>query len=128
MRISDWSSDVCSSDLTSSCDKSGRHLFPNGAKRIEGLHGPGETNLMQSSELIRQLTEQPLVRDLSIEAAPSVLALRYCILCRRGQRDPMPALERRRGTIPPAPRYPLVVEATGHALPQPLACPPPRTP
>ena len=54
---------------------------------------------MQSSELIRQLSEQPLVRDLSVEAAQAVLALRYCILCRRGERDPMPELERRWGNI-----------------------------
>ena len=35
---------------------------------------------MQGSTLIRQLTEQPLVRDLSVEAAQAVLALRYSIL------------------------------------------------
>src|SRR3546814_13014988 len=69
---------------------------------------------MQSSELIRQLSEQPLVRDLSVEAAQAVLALRYCILCRRGERDPMPELERRWGNILAARRYRLVVEAIGH--------------
>jgi hypothetical protein len=43
---------------------------------------------MRTSSLIRQLTDQPLIRDLSIDAAQAVLALRYCILCRRGERDP----------------------------------------
>ena len=80
---------------------------------------------MQSSELIRQLSEQPLVRDLSVEAAQAVLALRYCILCRRGERDPMPELERRWGNILAARRYRLVVEAIGHVWPEPFAVAPP---
>ena len=83
---------------------------------------------MQSSELIRQLTEQPLVRDLSVEAAQAVLALRYCILCRRGERDPMPELERRWGNILTARRYRLVVEAIGHIWPDPFAVAPPCCP
>jgi hypothetical protein len=95
---------------------------------MDGLDGPGETNLMQSSELIRQLTEQPLVRDLSVEAAQAVLALRYCILCRRGERDPMPELERRWGNILAARRYRLVVEAIGHVWPEPFAVAPPCCP
>ena len=83
---------------------------------------------MQSSELIRQLTEQPLVRDLSVEAAQAVLALRYCILCRRSERDPMPELERRWGNILAARRYRLVVEAIGHVWPEPFAVAPPCCP
>src|SRR3546814_18881640 len=83
---------------------------------------------MQSSELIRQLTEQPLVRDLSIEAAQAVLALRYCILCRRGERDPMPELERRWGNLLAARRYRLVVAAIGHVWPEPFAVAPPSCP
>ena len=83
---------------------------------------------MQSSELIRQLTEQPLVRDLSVEAAQAVLALRYCILCRRSERDPMPELERRWGNILAARRFRLVVEAIGHSWPDPFAVAPPCCP
>ena len=66
---------------------------------------------MQSSELVRRFTEQPLVRDLPVDAAQAILALRYCILCRRSERDPMPELERRWGNILAARRYRLVVEA-----------------
>ncbi len=83
---------------------------------------------MQSSTLIRQLTEQPLVRDLSIEAAQAVLALRYCILCRRSERDPMPNSRRRWGNILAARRYRLVVEAIGHIWPEPFAVAPPCCP
>ncbi len=84
--------------------------------------------MTQSSELIRQLTQQPLVRDLSVEAAQAVLALRYCILCRRSERDPMPELERRWGNILAARRYRLVVEAIGHIWPEPFAVAPPCCP
>lgn len=83
---------------------------------------------MQGSELIRRLTEQPLVRDLPGEAAQAVLALRYCILCRRGGRDPMPELERRWGNILAARRFRLVVEAVGHAWPDAFAVAPPCCP
>lgn len=83
---------------------------------------------MQSSTLIRRLTEQPLMRDLSVEAAQAVLALRYCILCRRSDRDPMPELERRWGNILAARRYRLVVEAIGHVWPEPFAVAPPCCP
>lgn len=83
---------------------------------------------MQGSELIRRLTEQPLVRDLQAEAAQAVLALRYCILCRRGERDPMPELERRWGNILAARRFRLVVEAVGHAWPDAFAVAPPCCP
>ena len=84
--------------------------------------------MMQGSELIRRLTEQPLVRDLSAEAAQAVLALRYCILCRRAERDPMPELERRWGNILAARRFRLVVEAVGHAWPDAFAVAPPCCP
>ena len=80
---------------------------------------------IEGSTLIRRLTEQPLVRDLSVEAAQAVLALRYCILCRRSERDPMPELERRWGNILAARRYRLVVEAIGHVWPDPFAVAPP---
>jgi len=83
---------------------------------------------MQSRTLIRQLTEQPLVRDLSIEAAQAVLALRYSILCRRSDRDPMPELERRWGNILAARRFRLVVEAIAHVWPDPFAVAPPCCP
>ena len=83
---------------------------------------------MASSALIRQLTEQPLVRDLPVDAAQAVLALRYCILCRRSERDPMPELERRWGNILAARRYRLVVEAIGHCWPEPFAVAPPCCP
>ncbi|WP_232314671.1 hypothetical protein [Sphingopyxis sp. QXT-31] len=76
-----------------------------------------------TSSLVRQLTEQPLVRDLPVDAAQAVLALRYCILCRRSERDPMPELERRWGNILAARRYRLVVEAIGHSWPDPFAVP-----
>ena len=83
---------------------------------------------MESTSLIRQLTEQPLVRDLPVDAAQAVLALRYCILCRRSERDPMPELERRWGNILAARRYRLVVEAIGHSWPDPFAVAPPCCP
>ncbi|WP_249340164.1 addiction module antidote protein [Sphingopyxis sp. L1A2A] len=83
---------------------------------------------MQSSTLIRQLTEQPLIRDLSVDAAQAVLALRYCIICRRNDHDPMPELERRWGNILAARRYRLVVEAIGHSWPDPFAVAPPCCP
>lgn len=83
---------------------------------------------MQSSELVRKFTEQPLVRDLPVDAAQAVLALRYCILCRRAERDPMPELERRWGNILAARRYRLVVEAIGHIWPDPFAVAPPCCP
>lgn len=83
---------------------------------------------MQSGELIRKFTEQPLVRDLSVDAARAVLALRYCILCRRGERDPMPELERRWGNMRAARRYRIVVEAIGHVWPAPFAVAPPCCP
>lgn len=83
---------------------------------------------MQGSTLIRQLTEQPLVRDLSVEAAQAVLALRYSILCRRSGRDPMPELERRWGNILAARRFRLVVEAVAHVWPDPFAVAPPCCP
>ena len=83
---------------------------------------------MHSSTLIRQLTQQPLIRHLSVEAAQAVLALRYCIVCRRNDRDPMPELERRWGNILAARRYRLVVEAIGHSWPDPFAVAPPCCP
>ena len=83
---------------------------------------------MQSSELVRRFTEQPLVRDLPVDAAQAILALRYCILCRRSERDPMPELERRWGNILAARRYRLVVEAIGHCWPDPFAVAPPCCP
>ena len=83
---------------------------------------------MQSSELARKFNAQPLVRDLPTEAAQAVLALRYCILCRRGERDPMPELERRWGNILVARRFRLVVEAIGHVWPDPFAVAPPCCP
>ena len=83
---------------------------------------------MQSSELVRKFTAQPLVRDLFPDAAQAVLALRYCILCRRGERDPMPELERRWGNILVARRFRLVVEAIGHVWPDPFAVAPPCCP
>lgn len=83
---------------------------------------------MQNSELVRRLTEQPLVRDLPVEAAQAVLALRYCILCRRSGRDPLPELERRWGSALAACRYRLVVEAVGQCWPEPFAVAPPCCP
>jgi hypothetical protein len=83
---------------------------------------------MESSELIRKFAAQPLVRDLAVEAAQAVLALRYCILCHRSDRDPMPELERRWGDILSARRYRLVVEAIGHVWPDPFAVAPPCCP
>ncbi|WP_194953713.1 addiction module antidote protein [Sphingopyxis solisilvae] len=83
---------------------------------------------MHSSSLIRHLTQQPLIRDLSVEAAQAVLALRYCIACRRSGRDPMPELERRWGNILAARRFRLVVEAIGHSWPDPFAVAPPCCP
>ncbi len=83
---------------------------------------------MHNSTLIRQLTDQPLVRDLSVEAAQTVLALRYSTLCRRGGRDPMPELERRWGNILAARRFRLVVEAVAHIWPDPFAVAPPCCP
>ena len=83
---------------------------------------------MQSSDLVRKFTEQPLIRDLPVDAAQAVLALRYCILCRRSGSDPMPELERRWGNILAARRYRLVVEAIGHIWPDPFAVAPPCCP
>ncbi|MFZ5726839.1 MAG: addiction module antidote protein [Pseudomonadota bacterium] len=83
---------------------------------------------MQSRTVIRQLSEQPLVRDLSVEAAQAVLALRYSILCRRSGHDPMPELERRWGNILAARRFRLVVEAIAHVWPDPFAVAPPCCP
>src|SRR3546814_15323695 len=72
-----------------------------------------ERAILESRTLIRQLTEQPLLRDLPTDAAQAVLALRYCVLCRRNGPDPMPELERRRGNNLAARRYRLVGEAHG---------------
>lgn len=83
---------------------------------------------MQSSELVRRFTQQPLVRDLPVDAAQAVLALRYSILCRRSGRDPMPELERRWGNVLAARRYRLVVEAIGQIWPDPFAVAPPCCP
>ncbi|BBB11729.1 addiction module antidote protein [Sphingopyxis sp. FD7] len=83
---------------------------------------------MQSRTLIRQLAEQPLVRDVSVDAAQAVLALRYSILCRRSGHDPMPELERRWGNILAARRFRLVVEAIAHVWPDPFAVAPPCCP
>jgi hypothetical protein len=105
---------------------SGRHLFPPEADRGEQII---KGDVMQdSSALIRKFTEQPLIRDLPVDAAQAVLALRYCILCRRSERDPMPELERRWGNILAARRYRLVVEAIGHVWPDPFAVAPPCCP
>ncbi len=84
--------------------------------------------MQSSSDLVRKFTEQPLVRDLPVDAAQAVLALRYCILCRKSDRDPMPELERRWGNILAARRYRLVVEAIGHVWPDPFAVAPPCCP
>jgi hypothetical protein len=84
--------------------------------------------MQSSSDLVRKFTEQPLVRDLPVDAAQAVLALRYCILCRKSERDPMPELERRWGNILAARRYRLVVEAIGHVWPDPFAVAPPCCP
>lgn len=83
---------------------------------------------MQRSELIRRFTQQALVRDLPVDAAQAVLALRYCILCHRSARDPIPELERRWGNIVAARRYRLLVEAIGHAWPDAFAVAPPCCP
>ena len=84
--------------------------------------------MQDGSALIRKFTEQPLIRNLPVDAAQAVLALRYCILCRRSERDPMPELERRWGNILAARRYRLVVEAIGHVWPDPFAVAPPCCP
>ncbi|WP_374524593.1 addiction module antidote protein [Sphingopyxis sp.] len=84
--------------------------------------------MQSSSDLVRKFTEQPLIRDLPVDAAQAVLALRYCILCRKSERDPMPELERRWGNILAARRYRLVVEAIGHVWPDPFAVAPPCCP
>ena len=84
--------------------------------------------MQSSSDLVRKFTEQPLVCDLPVDAAQAVLALRYCILCRKSERDPMPELERRWGNILAARRYRLVVEAIGHVWPDPFAVAPPCCP
>ena len=83
---------------------------------------------METSTLVRRLTEQPFVRDLPVDAAQAVLALRYCVLCHRSERDPMPELERRWGNILAARRFRLVVEAVGHAWPDAFAVAPPCCP
>lgn len=83
---------------------------------------------MTISSLIRQLTDQPLVRDLPVDAAQAILALRYCILCRRCGRDPMPELERRWANPLAARRYGLIVEAIGQCWPDPFAVAPPCCP
>lgn len=83
---------------------------------------------METSTLVRRLTEQPFVRDLPVDAAQAVLALRYCVLCHRSERDPMPELERRWGNILAARRYRLVVEAIVHCWPDPFAVAPPCCP
>lgn len=83
---------------------------------------------MQNSALYRLFAAQPLIRDLPVEAAQTVLALRYCILCRRSDRDPMPELERRWGNILAARRFGLVVEAVGQIWPDPFAVAPPCCP
>ncbi len=83
---------------------------------------------MPIRDTLRRLTEQPLLRALPVDATQVVLALRYCILCRRGGRDPMPELERRWGKIHAARRFRLVVEAIGHVWPDPFAVAPPCCP
>lgn len=83
---------------------------------------------MDAASRIRQLADLPFVRDLSIDGAQAVVALRFCILCRRSGRDPVPELERRWGNIVTARRYRLVVEAIGHCWPDPFAVAPPCCP
>jgi hypothetical protein len=83
---------------------------------------------MQSSALIRRLAEQLMIRDLPEEGAQAVLALRYYIVCRRCEHDPLPELERRWGTILPARCFRRVVEAIGHLWPDPFAVAPPCCP
>lgn len=80
---------------------------------------------MDSNTLIDLLSEQPEIRDLGVDAAQAVLALRYSILCHRGGRDALPELERRWGNVMAARRFRLVVEAIGHVWPDPFAVTPP---
>src|SRR5690606_27930876 len=120
--------------------RSGSPLLPVAAiqRRPASFSGTGagfakdrssrERALLESRTLIRQLTEQPRLRDLPTDAAQAVLALRYCVLCRRNARDPMPELERRWGNILAARRYRLVVEAIGHVWPEAFAVAPPCCP
>lgn len=83
---------------------------------------------MEIRTLIGRLIAQPSIRDLPADGAQAVLALRYCILCRRRGRDPVPELERRWGNILAARRYRLVVEAIGQCWPDPFAVAPPCCP
>lgn len=84
--------------------------------------------MLNNSPLIAKLTRQALVRDLPLEVAQAVLALRYCILCRRVARDPTPELERRWGNVLAARRYRVAVEAIGHVWPEAFAVAPPCCP
>lgn len=83
---------------------------------------------MEAATRISRLAEQPFVRDLPADGAQAVLALRFCILCRRSGRDPTPELARRWGGIAAARHYRLVVEAIGQCWPDPFAVAPPCCP
>lgn len=80
---------------------------------------------MESKALFKTITDMPAVRDLTVLPAQAVLALRYCILCRRAGYDPLPELERRWGNILSARRFRVLVEAIGHVWPDPFAVAPP---
>lgn len=80
---------------------------------------------MDSKNIMTKLTAQPMIGDLPVEAAQSVIALRYAILCRRCGHDPLPELERRWGHILAARRFRLVVEAIAQIWPDPFAVAPP---
>lgn len=83
---------------------------------------------MPICDLIDRLTRLPKMRQVPIEAAQAVLALRFCILCHRSDRDPLPELGRRWGNVQAAQRYQLVVEAVGQSWPEPFAVAPPCCP
>ncbi|SKB72350.1 addiction module antidote protein [Sphingopyxis flava] len=83
---------------------------------------------MTAGKIIQQLIEQPLVRDLEERAAQAVLALRYCIACRRAGRDPEPELGRRWEAEAAARRFQLVLVAIGDVWPDPFAVAPPCCP
>lgn len=83
---------------------------------------------MPAADTIRRLIHAPSVRQVPLRAAQAVLGLRLCVLLRKCDRNPLPELEQRFGSILAARRFGVVVEAIGQIWPEPFAVSPPCCP
>src|SRR3546814_14450831 len=80
MRISDWSSDVCSSDLTMSSFKPSYHdntLFFDDDGRIYLIYGGGQLRMVELAEDLSGVkpgtTEQVIIENATAPAGPNVI-------------------------------------------------------